>query len=142
MSKGFQHIETPAETPDEWHTHTAAEGAPQDEHSATANPFGIIGGIMFFGVVTLIVSIVVGVYLASYSARVRAEAQETVTARANYNVYRAQSDANLTTFGWAEGGQVALPIDVAKQKVIEQYQNSGQSSAQDSLQDGEAAQER
>lgn len=112
---------TPTEQPDEWHTHTAAEGAPQDEHGATANPVGIIGGILFFGVVTLVVAVVVGVYLASYSSRVRAESQETVSARETYTVYRATVDANLATYGWAEEGKVALPIDVAKAKVIDQY---------------------
>lgn len=125
MSQGFQHLEHERLTTDEWHAHSPAEGEPQVEHGAQANAWGIIAVIASFGVVTLVVAVIVGVYLVSYTSRLRAERQETISARADYSVYRAQTDATFAEFDWinAAEGTVALPIAVAKQKIIEQYQN-------------------
>ena len=123
MAHAIRHLEHEHEHPDSWHAHSPAEGTPQEEHGAQANAFGIIAGIAFFGVVTLVVSVVVGVYLASYTSRLRAQRQETITSRADYNVYRAQSDAALSTAAWINPaeGTVAIPIDIAKRKVIAAY---------------------
>ncbi|MBX3317474.1 MAG: hypothetical protein KF902_11500 [Phycisphaeraceae bacterium] len=109
--------------PDEWHTHTAAEGAPQHEHGAKANPaiLAIVtGGFVITVVLTVLLS---ALYFFSYMTHQRQIKKETTVLSEEYRAYRAQSEASLSGYGWSDpaAGAVRIPITKAIDQVVQDY---------------------
>lgn len=124
--------------PDSWHMHAAEEGQPQEEHGATTNPAGLIiaflGSVFFVGAVILLCIL----YYQIHTTHLRQERIET-TALAQgengYYKYRDDSAAALQKYGWANpeaaaAGKVSIPIDLAIQKVIQQYSGGSKPRAE------------
>ena len=121
-----QHTPEPVETPDAWHKHAAAEGAPQPEHGSRVNPIG--AGLTLLGITFAFVFLllVVMLYFQSYKTQLTAERTEQVTPtqRTEYITLRSQAQTRLRQpAGWIdrETGTVRLPIDRASELVIEEY---------------------
>lgn len=109
--------------PDAWHAHSAAEGAPQHEHGAKANPAVlaiVTGGFVITVVVTVLLS---ALYFFSYMTHERRLKSETTVLSEEYRAYRAQADASLTGYGWADpaAGVVRIPISQAMDQVVAEY---------------------
>ena len=119
------------EATDSWHMHTSAEGLPQEEHGATAQAGALIasfaGSVIFVGAVILVTIL----YYRQHVTMLRRERIETTDFyREVYTPYRQQSDKALTGYGWAgpeaaAAGQVSIPIDIAMQRVLQNYGNGG-----------------
>ncbi len=108
--------------PDEWHSHTAAE-VPQHEHGAKANPaiLAIVtGGFVLTVVLTILLSMI---YFFHYMTHERQLKKETTVMSEEYRAYRAQAEASLTGYGWADpaSGVVRVPITQAMDKVLADY---------------------
>lgn len=132
MAHQRHHLPEQHESPDAWHSHSAAEGQPQPEHGAKANPV-ILAGVGVASIVLVLGTIVAtAVFLMTHTTKLRRERIETtVWHQETYVPYRQKSDAALAGFSWAspeeaEAGRVSLPIDAAKQRVIEKYASRGQ----------------
>lgn len=109
--------------PDEWHSHSPAEGAPQREHGAKANPaiLAIVtGGFVITVVLTILLS---ALYFFSYMTHERQLKKETTVLSDEYRAYRAQTEASLSGYGWADpaSGAVRVPITKAMDKVVADY---------------------
>lgn len=109
--------------PDEWHAHSAAEGAPQHEHGAKANPaiLAIVtGGFVITVVLTILLS---AIYFFHYMTHERQLKKETTVMSEEYRAYRAQAEASLSGYGWADpaSGVVRVPITKAMDKVLADY---------------------
>jgi hypothetical protein len=114
------------EQPDSWHMHAAEEGLPQEEHGATTNPIGLIlafaGSVFFVGSVILMCVL----YYRVHTTQLRQQRIETTALAGDYFKYRDDSTAAQGGYGWAgpeaaAAGQVSIPVDLAMQKVIQQY---------------------
>lgn len=109
--------------PDEWHSHSAAEGLPQRAHGAKTNP-GILalitGGFVLAVVLTVALTML---YFSSYMTTQRRTKAETTVLSEEYRTYRAQTQAALNGYGWADpaAGTVRIPIERAMDKVVEAY---------------------
>ncbi len=109
--------------PDEWHRHTPAEGAPQAEHGAKANPAIlalITGGFVVTVGLTILLS---ALYFFSYMTHERQLKKETTVLSEEYRAYRAQTEASLSGYGWADpaAGTVRIPVDTAIDQVVADY---------------------
>lgn len=95
---------------DQWHQHTAAEGAPQEEHAAQASAKAL--GLTFIGMTlgVLFVIIVLVVYFQNYMSNYRTMINENTEAAA---------------ISWIEKQEVLSkidePIDAAMEAVIAEY---------------------
>lgn len=121
------HVSVEVEQPDAWHTHGAGEPAPQAEHGATQN-FLVIGAVGVALIAVVLVTILGTVfYFRKHATQLRVERIETTTIAGDYVKYKAATQTTLAGFSWAspelakEGARVSLPIDMAKQRVIEKY---------------------
>ena len=115
--------------PDEWHRHTADEGAPQTEHGAKAQPLAL--SIAFGVMVVLFVAtcVVLGMYFSKYVTQARASRLETtVLADGENGSYqrRNQDFDTLTKYTWVDPatGEVAIPIAEAIDEVVSDYARS------------------
>lgn len=119
----MKHLEHEHAQPDAWHRHTAEEGLPQDEHGSRvdATAVGVVLACIMLCVV--VVAVVVVIYLRSYRSELIEARQETTESRQAYLAYRAQQEAELSTYGWADQqrGFVAMPLEEGRKRVIEAY---------------------
>lgn len=138
MSHHASHPHTPEvhETADAWHHHESNEPAPQHEHAATLNTRMLAVGFvaLTLAIVFLVVALIM-FFNAMTSTRIAREREGTQLSEP-YLTYRAGSERVLGfngqagEFHWsppaAEGGQptIQVPISVAAQKVIQQYQKA------------------
>lgn len=109
--------------PDEWHAHVPAEGAPQHEHGAKANP-AILGIVTVGFVLTVVITVLLSaLYFFSYMTHERRVKSETTVLSEEYRAYRAQSEATLSGYGWADpaAGVVRIPITKAIDQVVADY---------------------
>lgn len=111
---------------DQWHHHSAAEGAPQEEHTGTVNPFLLAKwcGII---VATLVVTIgALWIYFDHYHVYLR-QIRTEVSVTGGHNVLRETGETQLSAAGKPrqfiklEGGAIAIPIDDAMKKVVAGY---------------------
>lgn len=128
MSDKLEHTPPPPpEHLDDWHQHTPEEGVPQAEHAATVNVAVLsFVGVVIVGVVIALVLLVV-IYFQAYSSTLMAQkAENTVWYQSEYRPYEAGAMRRLREFGWQDqvDGVVRMPIDQAKARVIESYQNT------------------
>lgn len=107
---------------DDWHTHSAAEGVPQEEHGTRVNVLALsIVGVVIVAIVLFFVIAVV-VYFGAYSSTLKAEKQENVRwYHEQYGPYAAASERRLAEYGWADSaaGAVRLPIEEAMRRVAQ-----------------------
>ncbi len=125
-----QHTPEPHEQPDAWHQHIAAEGMPQQEHGARANPVALT--LTLFGIVLSFVFLllVVWLYYNTYTTQLKAERRESVTEtqRTDYETKRGGAQTRLSQSpGWIDrtNGTVHIPLDRAVSLVIEEYGRAG-----------------
>lgn len=108
---------------DEWHQHSAAEGAPQPAHADRANPFVLVGvwAAITGSVITIVV--VVAIFFSYSSTVVRQQRIETTALSAEHQAYRDQSLAARGQSAWvdSDAGVVKLPVDIAIEKVVSEY---------------------
>lgn len=122
MSHDPHHTPPKYEKPDEWHRHTAAEGAPQVEHGAIANPAAL--AIAFFLMVGALAATVgvIKLYFYSHLSTLRAEKLETSTPAEEWYQYR-YNDAprDLGSYGWVDHETVRIPLDSAIERTVAEY---------------------
>jgi hypothetical protein len=116
---------------DPWHRHVPAEeGRPQAEHGARAKPAALATAfaIIFLSVVALILAVLV--YAVSHFSKVRAEMYESASlAEESARVRAALRAEELETFGWVDTERVRLPIDLAMDKVVQDYAEGARADA-------------
>lgn len=120
---------------DNWHQHSAAEGAPQHEHGShmTVKALGMTFVIMTVGVILTILVLVL--YFNSYVGKYKAEQTEgTAMMEPAFNAKLAAQE-KLSGYEWVDrdARTVRIPLEQASRSVIAQYesQNSGQNQNQD-----------
>lgn len=119
----LEHLPHEHAQPDEWHSHTPAEGAPQAEHGARANP-AILAIVTVGFVVTVGLTVLLStLYFFSYMTHERQLKKETTVLSEEYRAYRAQTEASLAGYGWADpaAGTVRIPIGTAIDQVVADY---------------------
>jgi hypothetical protein len=125
MSHKLPHTPDIHEEPDPWHRHTVDEGIPQVEHAATVN-IPILMGVFVATVVFVSATILFTmIYFKRHVTALRQERIETTVVGQGARDYKEAALANLDGYGWADAqaGHVSLPLDVARQRVIEAYSN-------------------
>ena|SRR5688572_19034472 len=122
MSHDPHHTEPKYEKPDAWHRHTAAEGAPQPEHGAIANP-GMLAIAFFLMVGALAATVgIIKLYFYAHLSTLRAEKMETTAPAEDWYKYRYTDTPQIfETFGWVDHETVRIPLDAAMQKVVQEY---------------------
>lgn len=123
MAHETQYLPHQPQHTDEWHTHTPDEGLPQVEHGAKANPAVLIIVTLGFVMAVALTVLLTALYFGSYmTAQKRAKAETTILSE-DYRAYRAQSEAALSGYGWADpaAGTVRVPINRAIDTVVNQY---------------------
>jgi len=123
---------------DAWHHHSAAEGVPQHEHGAIANPGLLVRWFVGIVVTVAVLILALMIYFRSYTVRIKADRQETTLISRAANSAKAKADADLGTNGQPpqytpldkKAGTVQIPIDQAIEKVVERYSGSGQGASQ------------
>ncbi len=107
---------------DQWHAHTADEGAPQQEHGSHVSPkwlaltlIGMVLGVLF-------VIIVLVVYFNNFMSNYKASINETsIDAEASYY---AKEEAR-TKLSDPSAGAVLISIDDAMDLVVADYEGAG-----------------
>ena len=127
MSK-HKHLPHEHETPDQWHNHAAAEGLPQEEHGAKANPFVLGASLIATLVFLVVVVLVIFMYFETYINRLRIErVEDTVlsTDQQQYKLIVSETfrDYSMLPPRYAPQGVVTIPIEQARQNVIQRYGN-------------------
>lgn len=122
----MSHQETPHPEPqiDEWHQHTAAEGAPQQEHAAHVNIGALIVTFVVMAAVVLALVVALTVFYKSTSAQLASvRLENTVGWTDDYTPYRDASIERISGYHAhdAEAGTVQIPVDRAIDAVIENY---------------------
>lgn len=111
---------------DTWHQH-GANDTPQQEHGSKIQPGVLINSIVLIigGTVGLMaITLLYFNYWFTQTYRERTD----ISLAEEYNVYKAQADEQMATFRWAdvETGKVALPIDLATERVMKKYSAQNQ----------------
>jgi heme/copper-type cytochrome/quinol oxidase subunit 3 len=112
---------------DDWHHHSAQEGAPQAEHGEKPNIPILMGA--FLASVAFVGATILATYLyfGVYTQTLRAERMENTALAKEFLDYRTGSSDQLTLANkWvsddaARAGQAPIPIEKAKEKVIAKY---------------------
>jgi len=117
------------EAPDEWHRHSAEEGSPQPEHAGhvSAPVLWIAFGSMVLFLVAVVGALIV--YYDHYITNLRQERLETTRMAEEHGLrYEAEARAQLDSYAVvnAEAGTYQIPIDVAMDNVLEQYDERGE----------------
>lgn len=128
--------ETPVEHEhvDSWHQHDlSVEGAPQNAHTAVANPFVLFASFIVLSVVTAaLVGIVVVYYYRTVSnvGGIAQTQEHEATLRLSAEAQAASQEAqrSLANFEWVAPDQskVSMPIDAAFDRVIQNYGGTSQ----------------
>lgn len=122
-----RHTHPPEERLDAWHTHSAEEGAPQEEHAAKANPVLLFG--VFIATVAGVVGMVLAVilYFGAYKTDLRERYVENLAMADKANAAKAAATAELAgPYTWIGPQQenIRIPITQAMERVIERYADS------------------
>lgn len=109
---------------DDWFAHTRAEGLPQEEHTGHVDTRALL--IFYVMMLAFVVASVIGVtlFFKWYMLGIRRSATETLILAVEANQYKAQTLESLDTYGWtgeAVPGAARVPLDVARQRVLETY---------------------
>jgi hypothetical protein len=125
MSK-HQHLPHQPEHPDEWHAHTPAEGLPQEEHAAKANPVVLAGSLVASLVFLVVVVLVIFMYFETYVNRLRIERVEDTVLSKDQRQYKLVVSETFRDYSmlppqYAPQGVVTIPLEQAKQRVMQRY---------------------
>ncbi len=122
--------------PDSWHRHVHAEGAPQVEHGAKAEPLLLTVVIAALVVIFLVTCLVLIMYFNKTLAESRHRLLETTELADGSDgsfVRRESALAGAEEFRWVdrETGVVTIPLSLAVDLVVAAYgsDNSGDNSA-------------
>jgi len=109
------------DTNDAYHTHTADEGVPMQEHGSQVSPkmLGITLIVMVLGVLIVILGLVV--YFDSYMSSYRAEANESDELSAATWEEIQDKKASLEEYAWIDDQTVRIPLSEASERVLAQY---------------------
>lgn len=142
MASDPKYVEHYESQTDEWHSHTRAEGLPQPEHAAHVDVRILTAVFIAMAILLVITVIALVVYFDAHMTQLRADRVETTQlAEDHWRPYRQQSFEKLDSFGWVDrdAGLVQVPIDEAKQIVVERYQQAGQMGQADMITPVEAS---
>lgn len=120
---------------DDWHRHLPMEGLPQREHGSKVNPvaLAIVGVVTTLGLIVTVIAVVI--YYTNSITKARAARVETsATAEASYTDYMNAQQAR-TGYGVSKSetqDAVRIPLDIAAQRVIEQYQQARETHGEQS----------
>lgn len=117
------------ESVDSWHHHDlSAEGLPQREHAAIANPLALFITFVVLSVVTFALVGIVQIYYHQQVTTVGGIAQVQERAAldrmaAEAKVYGEESERRLSGYEWVNGeaGTVSIPLDTAFDRVMQKY---------------------
>jgi hypothetical protein len=123
-----QHTADTHEVPDAWHRHTAEEGPPQEEHGGRANAAIIAISLLATAVFLVLTVAVIVLYYTTYTTRLRTERIESTVLSQGQLQYKLESGEKLREYSWidpetARQGIVTIPLEDAKQRVIQRYAN-------------------
>lgn len=111
----------------DWFRHSEDEARPQQEHASHVNTtvIGLTLLAIVFGVLFTVV--VLSMYFVNYANSRKAAMNEGTASAEAYISYRNDSQAALSTGGWADraAGTVNLPISDAMASVIAEYNAPG-----------------
>ena len=112
---------------EQWHHHSAEEGAPQVEHGERPNIplllIAFVASVSFVGVTILATYLYFGVYTQT----LRAERMENTALAKEFLAYREKTSEKLAKGNdWlnddtARAGLAPVPLDKAKEKVLAKY---------------------
>ena len=109
---------------DDWFAHTREEGLPQEEHASHVDTRALLIFYMVMLAFVVISVIAVILFFQRYVLGIRQERTETLNLAVEANAYKADTLAELETFG-SSGliveGAARIPLEEARQKVLQQY---------------------
>lgn len=126
------HLPVEHESPDQWHRHSAEEGTPQAEHGAIASPGALAAAFVAISVTVAITVLIIQVFFDQYNANYRAQQVETTALSTNFNKYKSQweqQDSKGYGLADAQSGAVRIPLEMARQRVVDRYASSGGGAA-------------
>lgn len=110
-----------------WFRHSEDEALPQQESAAHVNTSAI--GLTLLAIVfgVLFTVVILSMYFVNYANTRKAQMNEGTASAEAYIAYRNESEATLSTGGWADraSGTVNLPITDAMESVIAEYNTPG-----------------
>ena len=124
MSKHETHfLPQEHEHADSWHRHSAEEGAPQGEHTATASATSLM--VSFF-VLTMSVFVTVGllvVFFNHFAWQARAANEETTVLSVDANATVDRITKEQAEFGFVpdKPGVYRIPLNQAMDRVVAKY---------------------
>ncbi len=128
--------EIPAEheQADAWHHHDlSAEGMPQREHTAIANPLALFAAFLVISVVTALIVGIVQLYYYDQVSNVNGglvqqqDKESMLRMAADAQAYLQESERRLSAYEWVnpEAGTVSIPMDTAYERVVQKYSGAG-----------------
>lgn len=110
---------------DDWFVHTKDEGLPQQEHAGHVDTRALL--IFYMAMLAFVVISIVGValFFKGYVQNTRLKNIETLQLAVDANEYKADSLEEMTEYGWSGQiveGAARIPIDEARRKVMESYE--------------------
>ena len=124
MKHESHHLPAEHEAPDQWHRRTTEEGAPQAEHAAIASPTTLAIAFIAISTTVALTVLILVVFFDQYNVRYKAEQMENIDMSNNFNDYKhkwEEQDSRGYALADAETGAVRVPLDLAKQRVIDRY---------------------
>lgn len=124
MSKHEAHfLPQTHEHADSWHRHSADEGTPQGEHTATASATSLL--VSFF-VLTMSVFVTVGllvVFFNHFAWQARAEHEETTVMSADADATKERITKEQSEYGFVadKPGVYRIPVSSAMDRVVSKY---------------------
>ena len=111
------------EHPDTWHRHSAEEGVPQGEHTATASATSLL--VSFF-VLIMSVFVIVGllvVFFNHFAWQTRAAREETTVMSADANATKERIAKEQNEYGFVadKPGVYRIPVSDAMDRVVAKY---------------------
>src|SRR5689334_4610591 len=124
---GHDHTPDLHEHSDQWHHHSAVEGAPQVEHASVANPHVLIHWLVLISIAMIVVIAALGMYFGKYYDQVRREKVETLVfydENAKPRLIEAEGKLGIGkrsedyVYHAATANTVQIPIEQAMNKVL------------------------
>jgi len=121
-----EELEESLQAHDEWFRHDASEPHHQEAHGQTNTTLilGFLGGTVVF---VAVVGFIVYQYFLLLAREQQESLQERRTNTAEVRSMEAAWGETLSSYGWvdAQAGVVRVPLEVARERVIERYRGGG-----------------
>ncbi|MCC6426709.1 MAG: hypothetical protein IT435_07795 [Phycisphaerales bacterium] len=126
------------EAADAWHHHDlSAEGMPQSEHTAVANPLVLFIVFVVMGVVTFLTVSAVEVYYYRSITNVNGllsqqDREATLRLASEAQAYSQESERRLANYEWVNGetNTVSIPMETAFERVMQKYPGGDQAAVE------------